>query len=87
MPDNFDDILDQAENLTNKELDSKISSLIRLTDAEIAKLFPTKPDKENLLQLMQIVRASASDNIKRKQLIDNISAIADAVLKIVGKMV
>lgn len=87
MPDAFDDILDQAEELTNKELDSKISSLTRLKDAELAKLFPTKPDKEKLLQLLQIVQGATTENVKRKQLIDNISTVADTVLKLLVKLV
>lgn len=86
MPDQFDDILNEAEDLTLKELNSKISSLTRLKDAEINSLFPKKPDKEKLIQLMQIVQGAVSENTKRKQLIDNIEALAGTVIKVVGKL-
>jgi len=82
MPDTFEDILDQAENLTNKELDAKISSLIRLKDTELVKFFPTKTDKEKLIKLMQIVQAATSDSVKKNKLVENISDVADTVVKL-----
>lgn len=86
QPDDFDSILDEAEDLTLKQLDARISSLTRLTDTELSDLFPEKPDKEKLIQLMQIVKGATADNVKRKQLIDNIAGLADTVLKVVGKL-
>jgi hypothetical protein len=86
MPDDFDRLLDEAEDLTLKQLNSRISSLIRLKDSELNSLFPTKPDKEKLIQLMQIVQGAASENAKKKQLIDNISSLADTVLTLLGRL-
>jgi hypothetical protein len=86
MPDDFDALLDEAEKLTIKQLDSRISSLVRLKDSELESLFPAKPDKEKLIQLMQIVKGAEEDNIKQKKLIDNISSLAGTVLTLVGKL-
>ncbi|MCX6120107.1 MAG: hypothetical protein NTX44_00605 [Ignavibacteriales bacterium] len=49
-------------------------------------LFPTKPDKEKLIKLMQIVKGAEDGNIKQKNLIDNISSLAGTVLTLVGKL-
>ena len=87
MPDDFDTILDQAEELTLKELNSRISSLTRLKDSELDSIFPSKPEKAKLLQLMQIVRGAATENKKKAELIENIDSLAGTVLKLVGKFV
>jgi hypothetical protein len=86
MPDDFDKLMDDAEDMTLKQLDSRLSSLVRLKDSELNSLFPSKPDKEKLIRLMQIVRGATADNVKRKQLIDNISGLADTVVKLLGKL-
>lgn len=88
MPDDdFERLLDEAEGLTKAELDARISALTRLTDAEIASLFPKKPDKEKLVELMGIVRGAASENVKRKQIIDGIAQYAGVVVTLLGKFV
>jgi hypothetical protein len=86
MPDDFDKLLDDAENLTMKELDSCISSFIRLKDSELKSLFPKQTDKNKLIQLMQIVRSASSENARKKELVDNISSLADTVLILLGKL-
>ena len=86
MPDDFDSILDAAEELTLSDLNSRISSLVRFTDAELESLFPRKADKKKLLQLMQIVRSSSSANTKRRNLIRNIESVAGTVIKLVGRL-
>jgi hypothetical protein len=85
MSDPFDDILDKAEEMTNAELDTKISSLVRLTDDELRKLFPTKVDKEQLAKLMSVVKGATSENNKKKQIIKNISSYAGIVVKLLKK--
>ena len=86
MPDDFDSILDEAEARTNAELDARISSLVRLTDAELTGLFPNKADKKKLAELMAVVRSSAALNTKRRRLIQNIDRLAGTVVKLVGKL-
>lgn len=86
MSTNFDAILDQAEDLTTRQLTGRISSLVRLKDSEIESLFPTKPDKQKLVELMKIVRASTQLNTRRRALIQNIDQLAGTVVKLLGKL-
>jgi len=82
----FDSVLDEAEAATDAELASKISSLTRMTDAEIKELCPEKADKKKLFQLMSIVKSSASMNERRNKLIKNIGKFADTVITVLKKL-
>lgn len=90
MPDNeefdFDRLLDEAEAETDAELASRISSLTRMTDAEIKELFPEKADKKKLVELMSIVKSSADMNEKKSKLIGNIGKFADTVITVLKKL-
>lgn len=86
MPDDFDSILDDAEALTDNQLSGRISSLVRLTDAEIEELFPSTPDRKHLTELMKIVRASTDINTRRQHLVDNIESLSSTVIKLIGKL-
>lgn len=79
----FGDILDKTADLTNTQLATQISSLTALKDSQINSLFPAKSDKENLLQLLDIVNAATDENKKITQLRDNIEAVAGTVIKLV----
>ena len=88
MPrDSFEDILDEAEGLTQKELKSRISSLTRLSDSDIQSICPEKEDKVALAGLMKIVDSDANDNAKKKQLVDNMEQFGVIVLRILAKVV
>ncbi len=87
MPDDFDKILDQAEDLTNRELDAKISSLVRLTDADLRAIFPKQKDKTRLVELMQVVRSAAAENIKEKKIIEGIASYAGTIVKLLSHFV
>ena len=88
MPrDSFEDILNEAEELTQVELKSRISSLTRLSDADIQSICPEKEDKVALAGLMNIVDSAASDNAKKKQLADNLEQFGVVVLRILAKVV
>lgn len=88
MPrDSFEDILNEAEDLTQTELKSRISSLTRLSDADIQSICPEKEDKVALASLMKIVDGAASDNEKKKQLADNLKQFGVIVLRILAKVV
>lgn len=81
----IEDEIKEAGEETDAALASRISSLTRLTDAEVEELFPEAADKEELARLMQIVNSAAADNDKRAQLIGDVSQVAGAVLKLVAK--
>jgi hypothetical protein len=88
MPkDEFEELLDEAEALTQEDLKSRISSLTRLTDAEIGELFPKKADRQQLVELMSVVRSGAAANVRRKQIVDGIEKYAGVVLTLLGKFV
>lgn len=79
----FSDILKTTTEQTNAELSAGIAAATTLKESQINSLFPTKPDKENLLKLLTIVNAATSDNQKLAQLKNNISDIGGTVLKLV----
>ena len=87
MPDDFDSILNEAEELTNAELRDRISSLTRLTADDINMLCPKKTDKETLAELMSIVNSAATENKMKKQLVENIEHFSGLILKILAKVV
>lgn len=88
MPqDSFEAILDEAEDLTQKELKNRISSLTRLSDADIQSICPEKEDKVALAELMKIVDGASSENAKKKQLADNLEQFGVIVLRILAKVV
>mgnify|MGYP001306966206 CR=1 FL=1 len=92
MPINWDDAdakLDQAvENAvkrTNDELAGTISSLTRLTDVEIKKLFPTPADVAQLVELMKVVKSADDRNAKINRIIKNTRGMAGAILTLVER--
>ena len=88
MPrDSFQDILDEADNLTQAELKNRISSLTRLSETDIQSICPEKEDKVALAQLLQIVNGAASDNAKKKQLVENLEQFGVILLRILAKVV
>ena len=87
MPDDFDSLLDEAENLTNAQIGERISSLTRLTAEDINTLCPKKADKQALAELMSIVNSAASENTMKKQLVSNIERFSGLILKILAKAI
>ena len=83
---NWSQIAATAAKETDRQLAGEISSLTTMTDSEINELFPTHRDKQQLAKLMEIVNTAGSQNLKIKRIVDNIEDVADAVLKIVGKV-
>lgn len=92
MPDDFSGIdlnaiADRAAQQTDAQLIGKISSLTRLTDAEIAELCPQTSDAKQLVELMAIVRSSQNENEKISQIISNSERFAGTILKLLAKFV
>lgn len=58
-----------------------------MKDAEIKKLFPKKVDKKKLIELMSIVKSSASINERRSKLIKNIGKLAGTVISVLNKLI
>ncbi len=75
-----------AGKRTDDKLANRVSSLTRLTDAEIKELFPTPADVEKLASLMAIVRSADDRNAKVSKLATNIESLAGTVITLVGKL-
>ncbi len=87
MSDDWGSALKEIGDKTDKELESRISSLTRMKDEEIAELFPDKGDKKKLVELMQIVEEASIDNRKTARLVDNIQELAGTAVKLLARFV
>lgn len=92
MPINWDEVegeveaaLDQAKQRTDDRLASQISSMTRLTDAEVMQLFPTPADVERLVQLMQIVKSADERNQKVNRLATNMEKLGGTVVTLLER--
>ena len=92
MPINWDDVdaeldraVDAARKRTNDQLASQISSLTRLTDEEVKKLFPTPADVGRLVELLKIVKSADERNRKVDRLTKNIEELGGAVVTLLER--
>ena len=76
----FDDALDEAENMTNEQLASKITSIVKISQQNLQTFFPAKVDKEKLYTLIKIVRSSADENKKKQEIISKIGDYVGTIL-------
>ncbi len=83
----LDAIMDEAAQKTDDKLAGQISSLTRMKDEEIKKLFPAAADAKKLVELMQIVKSAEKRNKKISQLVDNSEKFAGVVLTLLDKFV
>ncbi len=85
MPRNrFAKIAEESRQKTNAELAEDLAKLTPMSEDKLAKLLPTKQDKERLARLMAIVTASTSQNKKVAQLKGNIDELGGVVVKLLG---
>ena len=83
----IDSIMDGAAQKTDEKLASQISSLTRMTDEEIKKLFPKASDAKKLVELMGIVKSAESQNNKVNAIVANSEKFAGVVVTLLGKFV
>ncbi len=87
--DKFEEGLDGAINTaaekTDERLAGRISSITRLTDDEIIKLFPKPSDVKKLTELMKIVKSAGRRNTKMNQIVTNIEDFSGIILTLLGK--
>ncbi len=85
MPTNrFAKIAEESRQKTNAELAEDLARLTPMSEDKLAKLLPTKQDKERLARLMAIVTASTSQNQKVAKLKGNIDELGGVVVKLLG---
>lgn len=77
----------KAAEKTDEKLASKISSITRMTDDDVIKLFPKSADAIKVAELMKIVKSAETRNRKVKELADNAEKLAGVTLKLLDKFV
>ena len=83
----IDEALEDSKKKTDAAFVSQISSITRLTDDEVKKLFPTESDAKKLAELMQIVQEGTSKTQKVNRLAANIERLGGTVVTLLGKFV
>lgn len=83
----MDELIVQSGERTDAALASQVSSITRLTDEEIQKMFPEPADVRKLSELMEIVKRSGEYNEKVNKLVANADQYAGVVLKLLGAFV
>lgn len=84
---NVDQDVVEADTKTGAKLAGLISSVTRLTDEEIKKLFPDPADIKKLAELMEIVKKAGDKNDKINRIVANIDNFAGVVVTLLGKFV
>lgn len=83
--DELGQVVDDAGEKTDKKLAGKISSVTRLTDEEVKKLFPDPADVKRLGELMEIVKKAGDKNEKINKIVANAEDFAGIILTLLGK--
>ena len=81
----LDVLIDDAGERTDIRLAGKISTITRMTDEEVKKLFPDPADVKKLAELMQIVKTAGDRNDKVNKIVANIEDFGGIVLTLLGK--
>ena len=87
LASNADEAIKNAAKKTDDKLASKISSLTRLTDAEIKEMFPEPSDVKKLAELMAIVKSAEDKNLKIGKIIKNSENFAGIIMTLLSKLV
>ena len=83
----FNDLLNQAQTMTNQQLGQQIAALTTLTSEQVAAMAPTIENMQQLLQFIQVVRSSANFNDKKALLLKNLDTFANFIFAIAGTVV
>lgn len=81
----LDQLIDEAGDKTDKKLAGKISTITRMTDEEVKKLFPDPADVKKLAELMEIVKRAGDRNDKINKIIANAEGFGGIILTLLGK--
>lgn len=81
----LDQLIDEAGDRTDKKLAGKISTITRLTDEEVKKLFSDPADVKKLAELMEIVKRAGDRNDKINKIVSNAEEFAGIVLTLLEK--
>ena len=81
-----DDAVKKAGDRTDENLAGKISKVTRLTEEEIAKMFPDPEDAKKVAHLMSIVKKAGARNQKINEIVSNAENFAGVMLKLLEKL-
>jgi hypothetical protein len=81
----LDGLIDEAGDKTDKKLAGKISTITRMTDEEVKKLFPDPADVKKLAKLMEIVKRAGGRNDKINKIVANAEEFGGIILTLLGK--
>lgn len=81
----LDVLVNHAADRTDKKLAGKISSITRLTDEEVKKMFPDPADVKKLGALMEIVKRAGDQNDKINKIVTNAEDFAGIILTLLSK--
>ena len=87
MPNPYAEIAKRVREETNKTLEEEMAKISRLTEADIARLVPTKADKEAYAELMAIVRSRTAETRKAAELEENIRKFGRVVIRLLDVVI
>ena len=71
---------------TNDQLKQELVKLMPMSEQDLRKMVPTRRQKEELVQLMTIVKGATTENNKKAALIRDINKLAGVTLKALGAL-
>ena len=83
--DELDVLIDDAGEKTDKKLAGKISTITRMTDEEVKKLFPDLAVVKKLAELMELVKRAGDRNDKINKIVANAEEFGGIILTLLGK--
>lgn len=86
MDPTWDEIRSKAKNQTDNSFTANVSSLTRLTDAEISVITPNNIDKERLATLLGIIGDNTKSNNEKADAIRNINGLAEIAIPLILKL-
>lgn len=86
MEPTWDEIRSKAKTLTDNNFATNVSSLIRLTDAEIKAITPNNIDKERLATLFGIIGDNTKSNNEKADAIRSINGLAEIAVPLILKL-
>lgn len=87
LEDCLDDIINEASSNADDKLAGKISSLTRLTEAQIRDFFPEPSDIKKLAELMTIVKGSEDKNTKIQNLLKNSEKFGSILITLLSRCI
>jgi hypothetical protein len=85
LPPDFDDLLNQAQAMTDKEFSDMITSFTKLTPHDLNDLNLTAADKQQLAILIGTVRSKANSNDILNSVLGILGTVGSVVIKLALK--